>query len=1090
MSTLYIQLLGSFSLRADDTPVIGLPQARLQALLAYLVLHRHTAQPRRHLAFLFWPDSTEEQAYSNLRKALHALRSLLPEPDRFLQIDARTVQWRSETPAELDVVQFEQHVTQADRDAATQNWPSVHAHLAAAAELYAGDLLPDCYDDWLAPERERLRERFFDSLTRLSDLLEKAHEVPAAVRQTNRLLRHNPLHEESYRRLMRLHALQGDRAAALRAYHTCATLLQQELGVDPSPLTQELHTQLLRLETPVPAASPERGMRPHDVLVGRQAEWQRLLAVWQRAGQGQAHCVIIAGEAGIGKTRLAEELVRWVNHQGASAARTRAYVGEEGLAYAPLLDWLRSEPLHTAWARLEPVWLGELARLVPDLISPQTAPPAAPGERWQRQRLFEALSRALLSAPPPLLLLIDDLQWCDPETLAWLQYLLHFDPAARLLVVGTMRAEEVDAEHPLLSLLLTLRSAGLVSEIELGPLAAAETADLAVRVAERPLTQTVLDQLVRTTEGNPLFVTETVRAALGAVSAGGQAFTADAVISITLPVKVQAVIQQRLARLSPDARELVSVAAVIGRSFRLPVLAQAGGLAEDALVQGLDELWQRRIVREQGADAYDFSHDRIRDAAYAAISLARRRLLHRRVAEALEAVLAGGGATAAQVAFQYEQADLVKQAVAHYAQAAEAAHHVYAFEDSVRYFGKALDLLRTQPATPERSEQEVDLLCALGAAWTTIRTCASAEAQQAYDRAYTLSRQLTLSPRLFRALWGLHEFHQYRAEYARALDTAEECLRIAETLQDPTLRLEAHHALWGPLHFFNRYAAAVEQADLGLALYDHTVHQPLAFHYGSHDPGHCALSVAGIALWMSGYPDQARQRLHAAIALAAEFAQPLSQADAYYNHAQVYHLLGEPVAVRRWAEATLSLAHAHGFRYCQGVAAALAGWAMAVHGERQAGLDLLRQGIEMWRDEGMRSMQTYLTVLWVDACCAAGRLDEALASVMQGQGFAIEFDEHFFEPELYRLQGDLLAQQGALPPQVEACYRQALELARQQGAKMLELRSATSLARGWQARGSRQAAQDLLAPIYAWFTEGFATPDLQAAQRLLTALAS
>ena len=263
MSTLYIQLLGSFSLRADDTPVIGLPQARLQALLAYLVLHRHTAQPRRHLAFLFWPDSTEEQAYSNLRKALHALRSLLPEPDRFLQIDARTVQWRSETPAELDVVQFEQHVTQADRDAATQNWPSVHAHLAAAAELYAGDLLPDCYDDWLAPERERLRERFFDSLTRLSDLLEKAHEVPAAVRQTNRLLRHNPLHEESYRRLMRLHALQGDRAAALRAYHTCATLLQQELGVDPSPRPNDCIPSVNQMTSRYPPPPQGPGIPPH-----------------------------------------------------------------------------------------------------------------------------------------------------------------------------------------------------------------------------------------------------------------------------------------------------------------------------------------------------------------------------------------------------------------------------------------------------------------------------------------------------------------------------------------------------------------------------------------------------------------------------------------------------------------------------------------------------------------------------------------------------------------------------------------------------------------------------------------------------------
>jgi predicted ATPase len=240
---------------------------------------------------------------------------------------------------------------------------------------------------------------------------------------------------------------------------------------------------------------------------------------------------------------------------------------------------------------------------------------------------------------------------------------------------------------------------------------------------------------------------------------------------------------------------------------------------------------------------------------------------------------------------------------------------------------------------------------------------------------------------------------------------------------------------------------------------------------------------------MSGFPDQARQRLQAAMQLAEELSLPLSRADAYYNHAQVCHLLGEPAAVRRWGEAAVALAREHGLRFCQAVGSALAGWALAVQGEHAAGLALLHQGLATWQQEGMRSMQTYLTALLVEAYLAAGRLDEALAAVGEGQGFAIEFNEHFYEPELYRLQGRLLAQQGAPPQQVGGCYRQALELARQQGAKLLELRAAVSLARLWQQQGKRQAAHDLLAGIYGWFGEGFDIPDLKEARALLAALA-
>ncbi len=238
MADLHLQLFGAFHLAAGDEPSRQPLQARAQSLLAYLILHRQAPQSRQHIAFLLWPDSNEEQAYNNLRKALFQLRSLLPGADQLLRADSRTVQWLPDAPCVVDVITFEQHIAAIAAIAGSppnQNAAAIHMHLAAAAALYTGELLPGCYDDWIAPHRERLREHYLSVLQQLIDYLEQAHDYAGAIHQANCLLRTDPLHEETYRRLMRLHALQGDRAAALRTYHTCATTLLRELGVDPAP---------------------------------------------------------------------------------------------------------------------------------------------------------------------------------------------------------------------------------------------------------------------------------------------------------------------------------------------------------------------------------------------------------------------------------------------------------------------------------------------------------------------------------------------------------------------------------------------------------------------------------------------------------------------------------------------------------------------------------------------------------------------------------------------------------------------------------------------------------------------------------------
>ena len=423
----------------------------------------------------------------------------------------------------------------------------------------------------------------------------------------------------------------------------------------------------------------------------------------------------------MGKSRLVEELATWAEQQGFAVARTRRYATEGGLTLAPVIDWLRSDWLRSALTKLEPVWLAELTRLLPELRGgrPDLPLPEAASERWQRARLFEALARAVTGSREPLLLVIDDLQWCDAETLEWLYFLLQFKPAARLLVVGTLRPEEVDDRHPAVLLRLKLERTGQWTGIELGPLTAEETAALAAEVARHELERSLLDRLVHDTEGNPLFVVETVRMQVAAGAAGeGTPAALPTGLSgraLHLPPKVLAVIQWRLARLSPGAHDLLSLAAVVGRAFTFEVLAQASSGDSDALVRSLDELWQRRIVRAQGGGAYDFGHDRIRDVAYAQIGQARRRLLHHQVAQALERIYATKlDEVAARIAAQYRQAGEAARAATYYFRAAREAQFGYAYEETMAHLQQGLAILQDQPRSKENVELEIAMTLTRG----------------------------------------------------------------------------------------------------------------------------------------------------------------------------------------------------------------------------------------------------------------------------------------------------------------------------------------------------------------------------------------
>ena len=344
---LKISLFGDFHLAYDDKPLKGLSAEQFQSLIAYLVLNRHAPQSRQKLAFLYWSDISDAEGLTNLRRKIYRLRKILPDADRFIEINAKTIRWQPDATFWLDVAEFEVAIASAEAAKQNKDFKTQHSALKRAIELYQGELLVSCDDEWLIPERNKLQQMAIASLEQLIDNLNRQRDYNAAIIQSHHLLNLDPYYEKGYQILMKLHQERGDRASALQTYHQCMTLLREELGIDPDPKTQALYQQLLTDETSVaelsdlsPASNSSAialqrltspiAISPQFSLIARQQEWQRIVH-WQNSNSEKNSLLLITGEVGIGKTRLLEEIVTTAKENlilwgsGFEAERLRPY---------------------------------------------------------------------------------------------------------------------------------------------------------------------------------------------------------------------------------------------------------------------------------------------------------------------------------------------------------------------------------------------------------------------------------------------------------------------------------------------------------------------------------------------------------------------------------------------------------------------------------------------------------------------------------------------------------------------------------------------------------------------------------------------
>jgi DNA-binding SARP family transcriptional activator len=1066
-----IELFGNFSIRRGDEPLNAVNTTRLQSLLAYLVLQRGMPQPREQVAFLLWPDSDEGQSRTNLRQLLHHFRRALPLECHFLEIDHQTVRWRNDPTCAVDVLEFDTALAEAEAAAkAADISTEIHA-LEQAARLYRDDLLPAIYDEWLRHDRDAYRQKSAQVLARLASLLEKTQNYAAAIRHVESLVAQDPLREAHHQHLIRLHMSNGDRASALRAYHQCMRVLRRELGVEPSGATRELFERALKFETApnIPEESPQASPVSQSSLIGRKKELASLIEVWKAASGSGVHLAVISGEPGIGKSRLADELYEWCRDRKASVARARCYSAHSQVAYSPVSEWLRADPLRTACSQLPQSQIIEVARIQPKVLSDKPAMRPQPFEgSWERRHFFDALNTAFVRARKPLLLLLDDLQWCDEDSFEWLRSLFRTDSEGGVLLLGTLRSEEIGRGHPFTKLWSELRQTGRATEFALLSLTQAETVALGCQVANRPLDGRECTALYRATQGNPLFVVESVRAGLGEANGGS-----------AMPPKVHAVIAARLAQLSASAYELAGFAAAVGQAFSLDLLLKATDWDLGSVSRAMDELWQRRIIESKGSD-YDFTHDRLREVANGELSPVRKRFVHRRIARAIEEMHPGElEMVADQLAPHYASGGVPEVAIRHYRQAATVAQQRYAGSEAAAALRQALDLCRELPATTQRRQQELELLVALGKTVIVSRGYAFPDVGEISAREVALFRELKAKHMGGPVLSSSWVFHVVRGEIEVAKRISEELLRLAADDGSVVSAVVGDFALGCVRFHLGEFEESLRHMERALA--SHANCAPAEFElFATPAIGVTCRAYTPHLLWLLGYPDQALARSEETIS-AAHGSHPVGLAMALIYGAVLHVFRREGEQALRLAELARTVCERYGFDYYAYLAEILAGWASVMHGDTEHGPARLRSALESLRSTGAELRIPFYYALLGDALLHANETAEALSCISNGMAVQTKNGEVWSSPFLHIVHGDILLRDG-MPEEAYAMYRNALEAAAAMGAKSLALRAATRLSTLPTADAS---SRELLRTLVSQFTEGLDSADLIDAQRVL-----
>ncbi len=837
-------------------------------------------------------------------------------------------------------------------------------------------------------------------------------------------------------------------------------------------------------------------------LVGRELEIAVLMRGWTSGRTGRGHAVLISAEAGLGKSRLAEAVRERIAGEPHVTVRYFCSPHHRESAFYPIARQLEraagfdcNDDAQARRRKLEAMLAGgpgeaELS-LFADLLS-------VPGleARWvqeltpesRKERMLDALVRLFedLTRRRPVLAMFEDLHWMDPSSGELLDRVIARLDQMPGLLIATCRPEFQPGwtDRPRVSTLILPRLGRRDAEALVRGLA-----------GPAPLVPDTLDEILERTDGVPLFLEEVTKAVL---EAGGTARGTAAVPSgasggarLAVPVSLQASLMARLDRLGPAAREVAQTASAIGRDFSYALVAAAAAPGSDAETEAhLDQLVAAGLVFQVGtppAASYQFKHALVQDTAYSTLLRGPRQALHERLAAALEKRLRATGDGEPEIlAHHFAEAGQPERAASYWLDAGRREAGRSANIEAIAHLRRGIDALVPVAETPGRLKLELALQLALGPVLMANEGFSSAHGEAAYLRAQSLAERLGDDRALFAAAWGRWMTTAQGPLNDKAVsDIVKELFRVAQQINDPGLRLQAHHAAWVTTLWLGDPAATHDHVSKGLALYDREKHGRHAVLFGGHDPAACGCGHDAIALWIMGYPDRAVASLRRALAFANDLGHQPSVAHALWLAGFVHMMRRDAPAALQTAERLVMLGSEHELAVYRVAGRVLRGWARTLLGAPEDGLAEMRQATEVYRSLAGVMAGPFLVAL-ADQERRAGNFDRAEATLVRARAVITHRGEQLWVGGLLRAGGDLAASRPAPDlAETERLYEEARAIAHRLGGKSVELRAARGLARLWLRQGKVREAHELLAPLFGWFTEGFDTLDLKETKALL-----
>jgi class 3 adenylate cyclase/tetratricopeptide (TPR) repeat protein len=836
-------------------------------------------------------------------------------------------------------------------------------------------------------------------------------------------------------------------------------------------------------------------------LVGREEELELLVRRWQQAKAGEGRVVLLSGEPGIGKSRLTAALVDAIASEHPMVLRYFCLPHHQGSALQPVVAQLqhaagltRDDTPATRRIKVEEVLaqgsenVGATMALLSDLLALDIRPEGATPMDPQRKRaqVLAALIDQLtgLARRGPILMLFEDAQWSDPTSLELFTLTVERLQALPILLIITHRP---DFQPP-------WAGQPHVTTMALNRLSRRERLALVDHVTGgKSLPQALLDQIVERTDGVPLFVEELTKAVLESeqMHEDDDRYVLDQPAQpLAIPTTLQASLMARVDRLG-SAREVLQIGAAIGREFSYELIAAVAGLSDNVLQDALMRLTEAELLFARGTppDAvYSFKHALVQDTAYSTMLRARRQQLHGAIAQLLEKRFPDMIASTPEIiAQQFEGAGRSEQAIRYWRQAGDRDLRRFAMKEAIAHYGNALRVVMSLPESTARSEQELAACLALALAEQIAGGPGSSDSAAHYRRADALSRQLSGHGReKFLANWGLW-LHCFMTEQAdEAFRRADEMISIAREVDDPDLLMEAYHAQMPGLQRRGNHRMVREASDEVIRRYDRQRHRDHAFLFGGHDARVCARTFRAMSLWGLGLLDQAHATGQKAIEDARDLGHAFSIAHAMHQAAMVFVLLDDVATCQAIAAELLEIAERNKFPWPLTHARFHHGWLAARRGDHAAGIKQMAAAAE---EPSAGNRRPVLLAVLAQAMVRAGRFEDAIAVLDRIEKVQTDMQFMMFASDAQRLRGEAFRQLfPADQGKAEACFQQAIAVAREQQCRTFELRAAVSLAQLRRDQNRRAEARELLAGVYNAFTEGFGRPDLQTAKALLAEL--